>query len=259
MQIGRFLRRNITDPFRDAGRGVRNVAQGNVRQGLRDLSGLTKLAAAFVPGGPLAAGAVGALGGAMGAGRGASLGDVAGSAAKGAGQGLAGQTLRVGAQKGLGSARDLFTGGGAGAGQFTGMRPMPSPVSSVPGIGGPASPSMAGFGGVARQAATSTAENLPGGGGGGTFGKITGGLGRAAGSVGQFSKDYPSVVGGIAQGAGSAIAGSQQASALNRQISLQERQEERAEREEREEMERRRRIAQLLAPLFQQMQQQTFS
>jgi hypothetical protein len=145
-------------------------------------------------------------------------------------------------------------------------------LSQVPGIQGAASASMSGLpglarspmaeqtsrsllgglGGAARQAATSTAENL---GGGGTFERITGGLGKAATSVGQFSKDYPELAGGIARGAGTAFAGARQASALERQIALQERQDERAATAEEEERERRRRVAELLAPLFQQMQQ----
>jgi hypothetical protein len=115
-----------------------------------------------------------------------------------------------------------------------------------------------GLSGAARQATAPTVESIAGGGGGGTFKRITGGLGEAASSLGQFSKDYPDLVGGIARGAGTAFAGAQQAGALERQIALQERQDERAAKAEEEERQRRIRVAQMLAPLFQQMQQQQY-
>ena len=85
-----------------------------------------------------------------------------------------------------------------------------------------------------------------------------GGLGRAAGAVGQFAKDNPELAAGAFQGAASAYGSNQQAAALERQIALQEQQEERAARAEEEERQRRIRVAQLLAPLFQQMQQQQY-
>lgn len=120
-----------------------------------------------------------------------------------------------------------------------------SGVAQVPGIQSAASASMGGLPGLVRSPAVEQASR-----------NLLGGLGGAARSVGQFSKDYPELVGGIARGAGTAFAGAQQASALERQIALQERQDERAAKAEEEERQRRIRVAQLLAPLFQQMQQQ---
>jgi len=117
-------------------------------------------------------------------------------------------------------------------------------LSQVPGLQGAASASMGGLPGLVRSpVAEQTSRSL------------LGGLGGAARSVGQFSKDYPELAGGVARGAGTAFAGARQASALERQIALQERQDERAATAEEEERERRRRVAELLAPLFQQMQQ----
>lgn len=199
----------IASPFRGIGR----IARGNVRQGLRDLSGATKLAAAFVPGGAMAAGALGALGGAMGAQRGAGFGDVAKGAGGGALAGMGGQIARKGFQAGMADGGGI---GGGIKGMFTGAGRTPGtpPAPSVKPL--PPSQSM---------------------------------LSRA----GKFATENAPLLGGIASGAGTAYSGFQQADVARGQLDLATRQQEQREREAQEERENRARIAELLAPLFRQM------
>jgi len=233
----RFIERYTSNPIRGLGRIVR----GNVRQGLRDMAPAAKIAAAFIPGGALASAGLGAAAGALEQERGASARDIVGGAVRGAGTATA---LR-GAQQ---QVRGMLTGGGAGgvaASPAGGAPAGGAQLSSIPGLDRPATASMSELPRLARSTVTDQTSR-----------SFLGGLGGAAKSVGQFSRDYPDLAGGVARGAGTAFAGARQAGALEREIALQERQDERAAAAEEEERRRRIRVAQMLAPLFQQMQQQ---
>jgi hypothetical protein len=218
MQIGRFLKKGAEKFITDPVRGVGRIARGDVRQGLRDMSGAVQAASMFVPGGAMVAGGLGALGGAMGAGKGASFGDVAGRAALGGAAGVGGQAMRKGFQSGMadgggigGGLKNLFTGGGGGAG------------------GGAAAP-----GGQEAQS-------------------MLGRLGGAAQSVGRFAAQ-PQVAAGIARGAADMYGGNQASGIRQQELDLMRSRFDEERRQTSQEEERRRMIAQLLAPMWQDMQ-----
>jgi hypothetical protein len=269
MQIGRFLRRNITDPIRDAGRGVRQIGQGNVRQGLRDLGGITKLAAAFVPGGAMAAGAMGALGGLMSADRKASLGDFAKGAGAGALQGLGGRATRMGAQRGAGAIQDMFTGGGGAGSMGTGAAGAPSlPVAPGSGVQFAGERLAAGdLPGMSAPSLPFTERIASGGSSGGPnmFSRAASGAGNIASRAGDIAsrtggylKDNPEVASGLARGAATAYSGNQAAGVEREALQLQRDRFDEEKRMREQEDERRRRIAELLMPMFQQMQSRQF-
>lgn len=206
MQIGRMLKKGVQKVITNPIRGVGRIARGNVRQGLRDMSGAVQTAAMFVPGGAMVAGGLGALGGAMGAGKGASFGDIAGRAALGGAAGVGGQAMRKGFQSGMadggglgGGLKNLFTGGGGGAGGEPGR------------------------------------------------------LGRAAESVGNFVKQ-PQVAAGIARGAADMYGGNQASNVRQQELDLMRSRFDEERRQTSQEEERRRMIAELLAPMWQDMQ-----
>jgi hypothetical protein len=117
----KFLERTFTDPIRGIGR----IARGNVRQGLRDMSGAAPIAAMFA-GGPVGSTIVGALGGALGAKKDASMKDFLTGGLKGAGAGLAagaaGGALRgaQGGAQGLSGMGNAVRGAAGKVGSYVG-------------------------------------------------------------------------------------------------------------------------------------------
>jgi hypothetical protein len=230
MQIGRFLRKGaerfVTNPVRGVGR----IARGNVRQGLRDIAPAAQVGAMFVPGGQAASAGLGALAGALGQERGASVGDFARGAVGGAGTAMAGRFAQQNFRAGMADGGGI---GGGIKGIFTGAGRTP---------GTPPAP------GEEPRSLLSRAGNF-----------LTGGKSgeEMGGPLGFVQRNQP-LVAGVAKGVFEEREGRADRALRERELGILQSREDRAMREEQEERERRQRVAQMLAPLFQQMQQRQY-